>query len=300
MSLFDKLIVWGIPFVPKPIVGYFSKSYISGPDLQDAVRKVKELNAKGMMATMDLLGEEISRKEQATEAAEEYKRMLKTIHEEQLDSNVSVKPTHMGLSLDAEFCYQSIRGIIEVAKSYNNFVRIDMEDRHTTTQTIDMFLRLKKEFKGHVGTVIQAYLRRTSADINRLIEEKANLRFCKGIYVEPRQDAYKDMPIVNENYKFNLEKLLANKCYVGIATHDEILVWHALSVIEKLKLKKEEYEFQMLLGVDEELRDIIVASGHRLRVYVPYGKDWYAYSTRRLKENPRMARMVLKKLFGLK
>lgn len=299
MSLFDKLVVWSLPLVPKPIVGYFSKTYISGPQLQDAVRVIKDLNAKGIMATMDLLGEESKDRENARQAMEEYMRVLQTIADEKLDSNVSVKPTQMGLLIDKEFCYENIKSIVREAKKHHNFVRIDMEDRHCTSDTIEIYLRLKEEFKGHVGTVIQAYLRRTSDDINQLIKHKANLRLCKGIYVEPREAAYKDMAIINDNFKFNLEKLLSNNCYVGIATHDEQLVWHALTLIERLNLKKEDYEFQMLLGVDEQLRQIILDAGHRLRVYVPYGQEWYAYSTRRLKENPKMAGYVFKRIFHL-
>lgn len=300
MGFFDKLIVMSIPFIPKPIVGYFSKNYIAGPSLDDAIATVKELNAKGMMATMDLLGEESMSKAEAEEAVAEYIRIINAIDEHKLDCNLSIKPTQMGLLIDKEYCFNNVHTIVAAATKHNNFVRIDMEDNTTTSNTIDMYLRLKEEFGDHVGTVIQAYLRRTSDDINKLLEHKANLRFCKGIYVEDREIAYKDMPIINENYKFNLEKLLSNNCYTGIATHDEILVWYAMSLIEKLKLKPEQYEFQMLLGVDEQLRKIIVDSGHRLRVYVPYGKEWYAYSTRRLKENPKMAGYVLKSIFGLK
>ncbi|MBN2425069.1 MAG: proline dehydrogenase family protein [Calditrichaceae bacterium] len=300
MSLLDKLVVMGLPFVPKPVVGFFSKRYIAGPNLEDAVRVVKQLNSEGIMATLDLLGEEVKDKKISIEATEEYKRMLKVISKEKLDSNVSVKPTHMGLNLDAEFCYENIKSIIETAKSYNNFVRIDMEDHTTTDATINMYLKLKNDYEGYVGTALQAYMRRTSDDVNQLSKYNANLRLCKGIYNEPREIAYKDMEIINANYKHSLEKLLRNKCYVGIATHDEILVWHALKVIEDLMLNREQYEFQMLLGVDEQLRTIIVDAGHRLRVYVPYGKDWYGYSTRRLKENPRMAGMIFKKIFHLK
>lgn len=299
MSLFDKLVVMGLPLVPKPIVGYFSKNYIAGSKLEAAVRVAKDLNAKGMMTTMDLLGEECQDKNHAREAVDEYKKILSTIDAEKLDSNISLKPTHMGLLVDKDFCFENIREIVIEAKKFNNFVRIDMEDHTTTSYTIEMYLRLKEEFPGHVGTVIQTYLRRTSDDINHLIEHKANLRLCKGIYVEPREIAYKPMPIINDNFVFNLEKLLKNGCYVGIATHDEKLVWHALRIIEELNLKKDQYEFQMLLGVDPQLRDIIVKAGHRLRVYVPYGEEWYAYSTRRLKENPKMAGYVLKQIFGL-
>ena len=300
MGLLDKLTVWSLPFIPKPIVGYFSKPYIAGSKLEDAVKIIKELNAKGIMATIDLLGEEITHKDQAAAAAEEYKDILREIDREKLDANVSVKPTHMGLLLDEEFCFNNIRAIVQEAVKFNNFVRIDMEDHTATDQTIDMYLRLKKEFDGHVGTVIQSYMRRTMDDINHLIEHKANLRLCKGIYNEPREVAYKDMFSINDNYNYNLRKLLSNGCYTGIATHDEKLVWYALSVIDELKLDKKDYEFQMLLGVDEQLRDIIVAAGHRMRIYVPYGKDWYAYSVRRLKENPQMAGYILKKILHLK
>jgi len=300
MKFIDKLTVWSLPFIPKPIVGYFSKRYIAGSKLEDAVRVIKELNSKGMMATMDLLGEESKEPDKAHQAAEEYLRILDIIKKENLHSNVSVKPTQMGLLIDKEICYRHIRSIVEAAKKQNNFVRIDMEDRHCTTDTINLYLRLKEEFGNHVGTVIQAYLRRTSEDINQLVKNRANIRMCKGIYDEPRKAAYKDMAIINDNFKLNLEKLLHAGCYTGIATHDEKLVWHALSTIEKLDLKYDQYEFQMLLGVDEELRQIIIDSGHRLRVYVPYGQEWYQYSKRRLKENPKIAGYVLKQIFKIK
>jgi proline dehydrogenase len=209
---------------------------------------------------------------------------------------VSIKPTHLGLKIDKEFCYNNIRSIVEEAQKYNNFVRIDMEDHTCTTDTIEIFLRLKKDYS-NVGMVIQSYLRRTTDDLNTLIEQKANLRLCKGIYIEPRPVAYRDPSIINDNFKYGLEKLLGAGCYVGIATHDEKLVWHALSQIDKLKLRREEYEFQMLLGVTEELRDVLVSAGHPLRIYVPFGKHWYAYSMRRLKENPNIARSIIKNIF---
>ncbi len=232
-------------------------------------------------------------------AAANYREILKVIDREKLDCNVSLKPTHMGLKLDKHFCYQNIRSIVEQAKKFNNFVRIDMEDHTCTDDTLEIFLKLQAEF-GNVGTVIQSYMRRTVDDVNNLCEHKANLRLCKGIYVEPREVAYKDKGTVNDNYLYALEKLLAGGCYVGIATHDEKLVWGAKMLIDKLQLKREEYEFQMLLGVDEQLRDIIVAAGHRLRVYVPFGEQWYAYSVRRLKENPNMAGYIVKAIFGIR
>ncbi|RMH63507.1 MAG: proline dehydrogenase [Calditrichaeota bacterium] len=300
MRFLDKMVVWSLPLVPKPLVGFFSRDYIAGSEMKDALDIVKELNGKGIMVTLDLLGEEVTHKEQSTAAADEYIRMLEEINRLKLDSNISLKPTHMGLLLDNAFCYDTIERIVKKAAELNNFVRIDMEDHTTTSNTIDFYLRLKEKYNGHVGTVIQAYLRRTNEDIEHLMRHQANLRLCKGIYVEPREVAFKDMAIINESYKYNLERLLrCEGCYVGIATHDEKLVWHAQRLIHDLKIPREKYEFQMLLGVDPQLRDIIVKAGHRLRVYVPYGREWYAYSIRRLKENPRMAGMVFKKVFGL-
>ena len=167
-----------------------------------------------------------------------------------------------------------------------------MEDATTTDDTIEMYLKLKAEFD-NVGTVFQSYLRRLIDDVNHVIPHKANLRLCKGIYNEKRTVAYKDKDTVNDNFNYCLQKLLSNDCYIGIATHDEKLVWHALKLIDELKLEKDKYEFQMLLGVDPELRRIIVDGGHKLRVYVPFGEDWFGYSTRRLKENPAIAGHIL-------
>ena len=296
MSVFNKLVVLTLPFVPKFIVYLFAKRYIAGPSLKDAISAIKNFNQRGIMATVDILGEEIEKKEDALAVVQEYKNVLAAITEHQLDSNISVKPTHLGLKIDREFCYDNIRALVVEAGKYNNFVRIDMEDHTCTTDTLNIYKRLRAEFS-NVGVVIQAYLRRTVDDINQLIGMQANLRLCKGIYVEPRQVAYKDKNVVNQNFQYALEKLLQNKCYVGIATHDEQLVWHALMMIDRLKLQRDQYEFQMLLGVTEELRDILVSAGHRLRIYVPFGKHWHAYSLRRLKENPSVATYIIKHIF---
>jgi len=295
MNWFNHMVAHLLPYVPKPIVGFFSKHYIAGDKLEDAVRVVKELNANRMMATIDVLGEEVKNKEQSLQAVERYKQVLKVIAAEKLDSNISLKPTHMGLKINREFCYNNILEMVKEAAHFRNFVRIDMEDATTTDDTIDIYLRLKKEYT-NLGTVLQAYLRRTVHDVNRLIPYQANLRLCKGIYNEKREIAYKDKSIIKCNFSYCLEKLLSNGCYVGIATHDEKLVWEALKLIDKLALKPDQYEFQMLLGVDHELRRIIVNSGHRLRVYVPFGTDWFGYSTRRLKENPAIAGHIMRSI----
>jgi len=296
MSLFNRLLVIALPLVPKFIVGFFSKKYIAGPTLQHAMEKIRELNARGIMATIDILGEETEKRADALEVVEQYKEALAHIDIKGLDANVSIKPTHLGLKIDKEFCFNNIRVIIEEAEKYNNFIRIDMEDHTCTSDTIDIFLRLREKFS-NVGVVLQTYMRRTVDDVNKLMMQKANLRICKGIYDESRSIAYKDPAIINDNFKYSLEKLLNAGCYIGIATHDERLVWHALSLIDKLDLKQGDYEFQMLLGVTEKLRDILVSAGHRMRVYVPYGEHWHAYSMRRLKENPNIAGHIIKNMF---
>jgi proline dehydrogenase len=298
MSLMKFMISKTIMHVPAPIVSYFAKSYVAGPALYDAIKIVYDLNKQNMMATIDILGEFISTKDEAKYYRDSCIEILDTIEKEGLDANLSLKPTQMGLTLDKEFCFDIIRGIVEHANSLNNFVRIDMEDTPTTDDTIEFYRKLRVEFPGHVGTVFQSYLRRTPQDIENLSDGEINLRLCKGIYNEPRVHAYKDMAIVNANYVYCLEKLFQKKAYVGIATHDEKLVFEALRLIEKYDLKKDEYEFQMLLGVDEELRKIIVDAGHRLRVYTPFGKDWLPYSRRRLKENPSIATHALRQMMG--
>ncbi|MFQ5632393.1 MAG: proline dehydrogenase family protein [bacterium] len=299
MSLINRAVVATLPLVPKPIVRKISSRYIAGDTIVDAVRTIRKLEKEGCCATLDILGEYINLKEEATAAVEGYLNALDTIHKEGINSNVSVKLTQLGLALDAEFCFENIQKVVEKAKSLKNFVRIDMEEATHTSETIEIFRRLRKTFD-NVGLVVQAYLRRTRADIRDMLDEinPLNLRLCKGIYIEKRFIAYKDPQVINYNFASLLEELLQKKVYVGIATHDSTLVWQAMHIIDKLSLPKDAYEFQMLLGVDEELRRVIIDEGHKLRVYVPFGKHWYAYSTRRLKENPQIAGYVLQNLFN--
>jgi proline dehydrogenase len=298
MRWLSNLIAKILPIVPKPIIRSFSHQYIAGESLDDAVREVKALMEDGMCATLDLLGEEVKQKEDTLKAVEAYKQILHAIDREKLDANISLKPTHMGLKIDKEFCYNNIKTLVEEAKKIDNFVRIDMEDSSCTDDTLDIYLRLRKKYS-NVGTVVQSYMRRIIEDVNLLISHKANLRFCKGAYYwEPRTIVYKDAAIVNYSFSYLLEKLLRNKCYIGIATHDEKLIWEGLKLVDHLNLKHDQYEFQMLLGVDPELRRILVQSGHRLRVYVPFGKEWFAYSNRRLKENPKMLTYIFKNTFN--
>lgn len=299
MSLFNFAVAKTIMHVPKPIVSYFAKGYIAGPTLEDAVRVTKELNSQGMMTTIDILGEFITDIRQAVEFKDQALGILRAIDKENLNSNLSIKPTQMGLLLDKERCYSLIREMVSEAEKINSFVRIDMEDIATTDDTLECFRQLRSEYAGHVGTVLQSYLRRTPQDIGDLDHGYQNYRLCKGIYVEPRLHAWKNPQAINRNFIHCLEQMLKQGAYAAIATHDELLVYEAMHLVRKLGLKPDQYEFQMLLGVDEELREIILKGGHRLRIYVPFGRDWLPYSKRRLKENPAIAQHALKQLIGI-
>lgn len=296
MSVFNRMLVTGLPAVPKPIVGRVASRYVAGEELADAVRVIRGLNQQGAMATVDVLGEEVSERGKATAAVEEYLRVFAAIDREKLDCNVSIKLTMLGLKIDEGFCRDNVARIVEAAKRINNFVRIDMEDHTTTDATIRIFRELFA-LHGNVGVVLQAYMRRTLRDIEEL-PPGSSVRLCKGIYVESRRVAWKGYETVRHNYVQALDKLFSQGIYVGIATHDEYLACAASALIDRHGLTRDQYEFQMLLGVDEELRRILIESGHRLRVYVPYGRDWYPYSIRRLRENPEVARHVLKAMMS--
>lgn len=298
-SLFNRLVVASIPLVPKPIVRYFARPYIAGESLADALNTIRDINRLGAMATCDLLGEFITEKSQATRDLEELKNLIRAIHQEKLNSNVSVKPTQMGLLLDEEFAYSNIKELVQLASQTGNFIRIDMEDSACTQKEIDLYLRLKKEFS-NVGLVIQAYLKRTNADIDLLVKENANLRLCKGIYREPAEIAIHDREAIRASFLRQVEQMFIHNCYVGVATHDEYLVNATIELVKKHQVRKEAFEFQMLLGVLPALRDRILSEGYRLRIYVPYGKQWYGYSTRRFKENPEIAGYVAKAILGIR
>ncbi len=299
MSLFDKLVIWTLPLVPRPVVRKFASRYIAGETLDDALRVVQTLNSLGCCATLDVLGEFITSRSEAENAVQEYFAALDRIQERKLDANISIKLTMLGLKLDLEFCLENVRRLVQRARETSSFVRIDMEDSTCTTDTLYIYSQLRKDFD-NVGFVIQAYMRRSLSDIRGMIaaHKRVNTRVCKGIYIEPRDVAYKEMAIINSNYAWLVEELLKNNAYVGIATHDEKLVWAAYHLIDKLKLEKDRFEFQMLLGVEERLRDIIVRDGFKLRVYVPYGQQWYEYSMRRFKENPKVAANVIKNILS--
>ena len=298
MKLFDTLIRHGMPFVPRAVVGRVARRYVAGEEIADAVRAIRQLNHEGAMATVDVLGEEVHEKTKATAAVDQYLELLDTVDAEKLDSNVSIKPTMLGLKIDEAFCLDNVARIVGRAAELDNFVRIDMEDHTCTDATLAMYRRLVTDI-GHVGVVLQAYLHRTIDDINDLLPLTPNIRLCKGIYREPRAIAWQAHETVRANFIYANDKLLEGGAYVGIATHDAHLVWAAMATIDRLGLDRSAYEFQMLYGVDEELRRIILDRGHRLRVYVPFGRDWYPYSMRRLRENPTVAHHVTRAMLGL-
>jgi len=295
VSAFHSILARSLPLVPKPIVRRVSRRYIAGESLATAIDAVRALNAEGLMATLDVLGESVTDRPLVDAAARDYAEALKAIRTERLDSNVSIKPTQFGLKIDFDLCFEKVRALVVQAAGSGNFVRIDMEDSSCTSATLDLYRRLRAEGLENVGVVLQACMRRSLADLKAL-PQGANVRLCKGIYVEPHDVAYRDRVIVNKNYTRLLEEILDRGIYAGIATHDEELVWEANRLIDRRALPASAYEFQMLLGVSEPLRRLIRRDGHRLRVYVPYGPHWYAYSLRRLKENPRIAGYILTSL----
>ena len=297
MNILNKLIVATLPAIPKPIVRQFANRYIAGENLNDAVKKVKHLNSEGCLATLDVLGEDISERHEAIQARDLILEVLQAIKKENLNSNVSIKLSQLGLKLDRNFCLENTRTLLQTAKELGNFVRIDMEDSPYTSDTLWIYRELRKNYS-NTGIAVQAYLRRTMDDAQSLIREGyGHFRFCKGIYIEPEAIAFKTHDEINKNFIKILREMWTTKAYVGVATHDDELVNAAYAMIKEFKLGRNDFEFQMLLGVRPELRRRLLQDGHRVRIYVPFGKHWYKYSIRRFKENPQVAGYVLKALF---
>ena len=284
MAIFDRAIVRILPAVPRPLVQKLSGRYIAGPELKDA--------------TIDVLGEEITNEDEAAAIVRAYQDVFADIEHCGLDSNVSVKLTALGLNLDYDVCRADLRVVVEDAASRGNFVRIDMEDSSTTDDTLRLYRELREQGYDNVGVVLQAMLRRTHDDIVALADLKPSVRLCKGIYVEPPELAYQDFEEVRASYVRALEALLDAGAYVGIATHDEWLLDEGRRLVADRGLSRDEYEFQMLLGVRPVLGDELVREGHRLRLYVPFGRHWYAYSLRRLQENPKIAGYIAADTLG--
>jgi proline dehydrogenase len=296
MAATDRLIARTLPLLPRPIVGRVASRYIAGETLDECIATVRELNRQGAKATIDALGEAITTLEESRAMVAEYHRVLDAICDHDLRSGISVKPTAVGLELSDQECHDQLVKLVDDAAGQGTFVRLDMEDSSTTDKTLDLYEKLRDEGRDNVGVVLQAMLRRTVHDAERLAARKAHVRVCKGIYREPRSLAFQDPELVRRSYVRTVEVLLDAGCYVGVATHDEHLLWEVASLIDRRGIGPDGYEFQMLLGVEEELRSIVVADGRPMRVYVPYGERWYEYSVRRLQENPKVAGYVTKAL----
>jgi len=297
--MLNQLIIKTLPLLPKSFVYLFAKKYIAGPQLADAVRATKDLMSKGGWSTIDVLGEFVEKKEAALHELKTIHTVLDAISDNKLHSYLSIKPTSLGMGIDYQFGYENILGLVKKAKNLGLMVRLDMENSPYTDDTLKMYKSFRDSGFDNVGFVIQAYMRRSIDDVTKMLEYKPNIRLCKGIYNEHESIAYKGYEEVRDNYKKLLRLMLDNNCYVGIATHDEALIQFGLDEVKKRNLSKDKYEFQMLLGVREHRRDEILAQGHHLRVYVPFGEDWYGYSSRRLKENPQMAGHIFKSIFGI-
>ena len=295
-----KALGLSLPLVPKFIVGRVASRYVAGDSMDDAVRSARELESAGFRSTLALLGEEVDQRDKAIAATAEYVDLVERLAREdppRADSvGLSIKLTLLGLKVDRELCRDNLERLLESAKPHGTFVRIDMEDHTCTDDTLELYSEMASRHD-HVGIVLQAYLRRTLSDIKAL-PEGAKVRLCKGIYIEPRSVAYKDYDTVRAAFVDALELLFMRGAIVGVATHDEYLVSQADGLVKRYDLGPHRYEFQTLLGVDEPLRDMLRDSGHPLRVYVPYGKEWYEYSIRRLRENPQIAVYVLKAMLG--
>jgi proline dehydrogenase len=282
----DRALVRVLPIVPKPFVQLFSSRYIAGATLDEAVRVVRGLNADGMLATIDVLGEEIAHADEARAITYTYLEVFDAIQREQLDANVSVKLTALGLELSYDLCKENVREVL----GQGRFVRIDMEDATTTDATLRLYRELREAGHDNVGVVLQACLRRTLGDVRALADLRPSVRLCKGIYIEPPSLAYTGAGSIRTSFVQCLDALLDCGAYVALATHDEALIQEGL--------RREVPEFQMLLGVREDRARELVAAGHPVRIYVPFGEQWYAYSLRRLQENPAMATTIARSALG--
>jgi proline dehydrogenase len=265
----------------------FASRFVAGETLEEAIEAVRVLNAKGITATLDLLGESVHNEAEARASGREYLALLDRIHQLKLDANVSLKLTAMGMDISEDLCVAIMREILERARSYGSFVRLDMESSEYTEKTLQLFYdRLYPNWPENVGIVLQSYLYRTEQDTERANTARARVRLCKGAYKEPPSVAYPDKKDVDANYVKCMKLLMTRGNYPGLATHDEAIIEEARRFAKEQAIGRDRFEFQMLYGVRRDLQDALVADGWRMRVYIPYGTQWYPYLMRRLAERP--------------
>ena len=292
-NMLDRALVLAMPAVPKVLVQPLSRRYIAGPDLADALETIHMLDQAGRSATVDVLGEQLTTRTQIEDLVQEYQRALDAFARERVNATLSVKMTGLGLAVDPKLCAANVRALVAAARDTSLTVELDMEDSDTTTATIDLYRSLRDEGFDNLVIALQAYLRRTLSDVRALAPLAPRVRLVKGIWIEPATVAYADYETIRANYVRLLEELLGSGAFVAIASHDEWIHWRALESIDRHGLDQDAYEFQMLLGVRAHLGDALVRDGHPVRVYVPYGVDWHAYSVRRFQENPQLAHHVM-------
>ena len=297
MGILNGIVLRTAPWMPKFLIGRISSVYVAGDKLEDGLKLARVVNSKGFSATLDLLGEEVHNRRETNNIRNSYCDLLDGIANQGIDCNVSLKLTSLGLKIDESLCWDNLAVVLDKAREYDNFIRLDMEDSSVTQPTIEMCLRAK-EYYSKCGTVLQAYMRRTLDDLNSLVSHDANVRLCKGAYKESSKIAYQDYDQVRAHYIQTTDLMMQNEIYIAFATHDYWLIEKIEALIKKFNYPKNKYEFQALSGVPidktlERLRD----GGHKVRYYIPYGPDWYAYSLRRMRENPDIWRYTIRAFF---
>lgn len=292
MAVVDRAVAGIMPALPRPLVRRLAEPYIAGPRLEDALACIRRLHESGRAATVDLLGEEVRDRAGVLRLAEGYEAAIEALAREPADTGLSLKPTALGLRLEWRLCLETARRLVAAAAARGLGVTLDMEDSSTTDDTIALYRRLREDGFDDVGLALQAYLRRTPADLRALLPLRPRVRVVKGIWVEPRRLAWSEREAVRDAFAWLVDALLGGGCYVEVASHDEWVQRRSLQLIGDHGTAPDGYEFQMLLGVAGELGDALLADGHRLRVYVPYGEDWLGYSLRRFRENPHLAGTV--------
>ena len=294
--LLNKTIIYLIPLLPKFFVKIFANKYVAGVKTSNALKIVNRLNKKGLACTLDILGEHTKDSNEATAITNKYNDILNKITINNLDCNISIKPSHIGSDISSKNFNNNIKKLISTAEEKNNFIRIDMEDSKLTQLTLNTY-KDNIEHKDYLGIVLQAYLLRSKNDLESL-SEKSNIRLCKGIYNEDKSIAIKDPELINKNYIQLLNIAFSKKIYVGIATHDKKLINDSLEIIKNNKIDRNQFEFQMLYGVPmNETIESLLKNNYKVRIYVPYGRNWYDYSIRRIKENPNISKYIIQNLF---
>ena len=297
MGILNSLVVGTAPLMPKFMIGKIASVYVAGDSLEDGLKLAKKLNEKGFSATLDLLGEEVENRRQTNQIRNSYCELLDGIANWGIDCNVSLKLTALGLKIDEELCWDNLSVVLDKAREYDNFIRLDMENSEVTDSTIRL-CKKSQNYYSKCGTVLQSYMKRTMKDIDELKTHNANIRICKGAYKESEEIAYQDYQEIRNNYLKSAEKMIDNGIYIGLATHDQWLIENLEKLIEEKGYDNKMYEFQALSGVPiDNILERLIKEGHKVRYYIPYGPEWYAYSLRRMRENPDIWKDTLKAFF---